>query len=108
MQLTSETRNGFLVVSVSGRMDAVTAPEFERECSALSTPGTRLVADLSGLEYISSAGLRSILATAKRLKANKGDIRFCGLQGMVLEVFEVSGFAAMFSIHPNQEAAVAV
>lgn len=100
MEFVTEKNGDALAIKVSGRMDAVTAPEFEQACQKQIDAGAKkVVADLSGLEYISSAGLRSILATAKKLKSVGGEIRFCGLSGMVQEVFSVSGFASMFKIH---------
>lgn len=97
-----------LVVAVSGRMDAITAPEFDAQCQEwLAAGDVNVIADLSGLEYISSAGLRSILSAAKRLKGAQGGLTFCSLSGMVEEVFVVSGFAAMFTLHPTLEDALA-
>lgn len=99
MDFSTENKGDALVLKVSGRMDAVTAPEFEKECDTHITAGAKkIICDLSGLEYISSAGLRSILASAKKLKAAQGEIAFCCLQGMVQEVFSVSGFSSMFKI----------
>jgi len=105
----SNSRHGDkLVVTVAGRMDAITAQEFDTQCRQwLAAGDTRIIADLSGLEYISSAGLRSILSAAKQLKAAQGSLAFCKLSGMVEEVFVVSGFAAMFTIHPTLEEALA-
>ncbi|MBN2141168.1 MAG: STAS domain-containing protein [Desulfovibrionaceae bacterium] len=100
MELKCTKDSGRLVVAVKGRMDAVTAPDFEKGCAAEIDRGEKdMIVDLGGLEYISSAGLRAILSTAKRLKAAGGGIRFCSLKGMVQEVFTVSGFSSMFPIH---------
>lgn len=107
MDFKTEKKGDFLVVTVAGRMDAVTAPDFEKNCAeAIDGGETALVVDLGGLEYISSAGLRGILATAKRLKAKDGKIAFANLSGMVQEVFAISGFTAMFSVHKTVEEAV--
>ena len=87
------------VLSITGRMDAVTAPEIEKGLSALVDNGEkRLIIDLKDLEYISSAGLRSLLVLAKRLKREEGNMVFANLQGHVMEVFRVSGFYALFTI----------
>ena len=66
----------------------------------------QILVDMSAVEYISSAGLRGILTSAKKLKAKGGNIQFCGLQGMVADVFKMSGFAAMFQIFDNKEQAI--
>ena len=95
------------VVSVKGRIDAVTAPEFEKELSNLISDGVKkLVINLGDLEYISSAGLRSILTIAKLLKAKEGKILFSGLQGPVRDVFNISGFGAIFKIYDSEAAAL--
>ncbi len=99
MQFESAKQGKYILIKVNGRMDAASAPEFERECGSWISQGEFfLAADLSGVDYLSSAGLRSILATAKQLKLRQGEIRFCGLTGMVQEVFAVSGFASMFQV----------
>jgi len=107
MEINTIKENNIPVVSVKGRIDAVTAPEFEKNLSDLITAGDKtLLVNLSGLEYISSAGLRSILATAKRLKAENGRIIFAGLQGPVEEVFKISGFHSIFTIFDTVDAAL--
>ncbi len=105
----SNSKNGDkLVVQVSGRLDAITAAEFDAQSKQwLSDGECNVIADLSGLEYISSAGLRSILTAAKQLKGAQGQLAFCGLNGMVDEVFSVSGFSAMFPIHKTLDEALA-
>jgi anti-sigma B factor antagonist len=108
MEFESQKNGNFMVLRVKGRMDAVTAPEFESCCGKLMEGGDKaFIVDLAGLEYISSAGLRSILSAAKKLKAVQGEIRFCGLKGMVQEVFSISGFATMFPIADSVDAAIA-
>ncbi len=102
MEFDSGKQGNALVIKVKGRMDAVSAPEFEKECSDWIETGEKtLIIDLGGLEYISSAGLRSILAAAKKIKSVQGNISFCSLLGMVQEVFSISGFATMFPIHDS-------
>jgi anti-sigma B factor antagonist len=87
------------VLSITGRMDAVTAPEIEKGLLALVDNGEkRLILDLRDLEYISSAGLRSLLVLAKRLKREDGHMVFANLQGHVMEVFRISGFSALFTL----------
>lgn len=95
------------IVSVSGKMDAVTAPEYEQKLRQLIDDGEKIfVNDFSGLAYISSAGLRSILATAKALKAKDGTLLFCGLTGPVRDVFEISGFGSLFTFHDSLASAL--
>ncbi len=107
MEITTRKEKQVIVVSVQGRLDAVTAPELERKLAALIDQGeTLFLLNMSGLEYISSAGLRSILATAKKLKEKQGKIVFAGLGGTVQEVFKISGFLSIFTTFDSEEAAL--
>ena len=107
MEIQTRKGKNALVVSVKGRMDAVTAPEFEKSLSDLISKGDNMfLLDFSALDYISSAGLRSILATAKKLKEKQGKIVIAGLRGPVEEVFKISGFYSIFKIFGTEEAAL--
>jgi anti-sigma B factor antagonist len=106
MDCQSEKRGGKVVVKPSGRMDANTSQIFEAECKKWIENGEKnLIADLGGLEYISSAGLRSVLVIGKKLKATGGELSLCNLNGMVEEVFHMSGFDKIFNIFDVLEAA---
>jgi anti-anti-sigma factor len=107
MEITVRKERSAAVVSVKGRIDAVTAMEFEKGLAALMAGGDyTLVLNFSGLDYISSAGLRSILATAKQLKAKDGKMLFAALQGPVKDVFKISGFGSIFKIFETEEEAL--
>ncbi|MDD5100309.1 MAG: STAS domain-containing protein [Syntrophales bacterium] len=107
MEITVKKEGSASVVSVKGRIDALTAGEFEKGLAALMAGGDyALVVDFKGLEYISSAGLRSILSTAKQLKAKGGEMIFAGLQGPVKDVFKISGFGSIFKIFDTEEEAL--
>ena len=96
-----------LIVSIIGRLDAVSAGEFDKEMDGQIKKGeSHFILDLSRLDYVSSAGLRSILSTSKRLKENKGTMTLCGLQGSVKEVFDISGFSSIFTIYESLENAL--
>lgn len=107
MQIETEKEKNAIVISVKGKVDAVTAPEFEKALANLIAQGENtLLLNLTGLEYISSAGLRSILATAKQLKTKNGKILFSGLKGPVKDVFNISGFGTIFKIFETKEDAL--
>ena len=102
MELRSNKESSATVVSVTGRMDAITAPAFEKALNELIAAGeTRFVVDLGGLDYISSAGLRGILAIAKLLKGKGGQVSFANVEGTVKEVFDISGFGSIFRMHDS-------
>ena len=107
MEIHVSNQKNATVVSVKGRVDAVTAPEFEKNLSDLISKGeTTLLLNFGDVEYISSAGLRSILSTAKKLKEQKGKIVLTGLKGSVGEVFKISGFDSIFKIFESEETAL--
>jgi anti-sigma B factor antagonist len=97
MQIQNERRGASLVVRVSGRLDAVSSPAFEAHCQQAIERGERaLILDFGPLEYLSSAGLRSILAVAKSEGAVGGEFALANARGLVREVLEISGFLGMF------------
>lgn len=107
MEINKKKEKDVLVISVSGRIDAVTAPDFEKNLSESIAAGEKIfLLVMNQLEYISSAGLRSILAIAKVLKTKEGKMVFSGLQGPVKDVFKISGFGAIFTVHDNEEEAL--
>lgn len=93
-------------VLATGRIDSSNAATFEKDLLALyGTPETKVVVDMSGLDYISSAGLRVVLMGAKRAKAGKGRLVLSGIQPQVREVFEMSGFLKILETAADQAAA---
>ena len=107
MEIVSRKQGNATLISLKGRMDVATASDFERTCERIIQGGEKLlVFDLGSLEYISSAGLRSILGVDKKIKAQGGKLALCNLKGMVKEVFHISGFAVMFSTFDTAEAAL--
>ncbi len=107
MEISTKKDQNNVIVSIMGRMDAVTSPEFEKSLSELIAAGDiNFLINMSRLEYISSAGLRSILTIAKILKAKSGNLLFAGLQGPVKDVFNISGFGAIFKIFETEEDAL--
>ena len=108
MEIQTAKEKDTTIVKVKGRIDAVTAPEFEKRLAELMAVGEKIfILNLVGLEYISSAGLRSILATAKQLKAKEGKLLFAELQGSVKDVFKISGFGSLFKIYDSEAEALA-
>jgi len=107
MSLATRKEGGLTIVSIAGRMDAVTTGEIEHDLIEVVEGGEKkLLFDLAALEYVSSAGLRTFLVTAKRLKTLAGEMGFANLGGHVKEVFDLSGFCSMFKIFDSTEAAM--
>ena len=107
MEIREEGTRGVRVVGVCGRLDTTTSPDLDRRLQAVTDAGERrLVVDLGGVEYISSAGLRVLLLTVKRVRAGGGDLVLCALGPAVRQVFELAGFLSIFPIEASREAAV--
>ncbi len=97
-----------LLIGIKGRLDAIMAVQFDHAFDKLIQEGGKnFVLDMSALEYVSSAGLRSILSAYKKIKTAGGNLLLCGLGGMVKEVFEISGFASIFQVCDTPEDALA-
>ncbi len=97
MTISKETRDGTLTVTVSGRLDTLTAPELEKQLSLSMPSADKLVLDLTDLAYISSAGLRAVLSAHKAM-SGKGGMKIVGVNDLVREVFDVTGFSKIFTI----------
>jgi anti-anti-sigma factor len=96
-----------VVLLVSGRMDAENAPQFEQKCNASIAEGlTILVVDLGELAYISSMGLRSFVSVAKTLQGKGGALRICRMNGLVKQVFEITGLIRIFPVYESIESAL--
>ncbi len=108
MELITEKQGAVVVVKLKGRLDSLTAPSFEQRCLNLLEAGeSRFAVDMGELEYISSAGIRSLLNVADMLKAKDGGLALSRISGMVEKVFEIAGVPSMFSLYPTLEEAVA-
>lgn len=102
LDMSTRTDGEATVVTVEGSVDAVTAPRLSEALDAQVEAGkVHLVVDLSAVDYISSAGLRTILATLKRARGRGGDLRLAGVQGEVQKVFELSGFTSILSFYDD-------
>jgi stage II sporulation protein AA (anti-sigma F factor antagonist) len=107
MEFQTRKEANATIVTITGRLDAVTTPDYEKRVRALIEGGDNcFVVDFGQLDYISSAGLRGLLVTAKLLKASGGTIRFANVGGNVRSVFDMSGFVSMFPIDDSVAAAV--
>ena len=95
------------VVQLRGKVDATSAPSVEQALvGAIDQGEKKLVIDCAGLDFISSAGLRSLLLAVKKMKAEGGSIGLAALQPHVKEVFDISGFSSLFVIHGSKADAV--
>ena len=106
MEIETSQDRGVNIVKLAGRFDAQSAGQVDEGLQKAMAGGDKLLVDMSRVEYISSAGLRVLLTSAKRVNAKAGKLTLCGLQPYVLEVFDVAGFTSIFQIQPDAAAAL--
>lgn len=97
MTIEKKMENGNVTLTVSGRLDTTTAPELEKTVDSVLDGTKELVFDMTGLEYISSAGLRVILKAQKAMNA-QGSMKLTGVNDSIMEVFDITGFLDILTI----------
>lgn len=97
MLITKTTEDNKLNVKIEGRLDTTTAPELEAALDGAIDEANELVFDLEGLEYLSSAGLRILLASQKKM-ASKGGMKVTKVNDVIMEIFEITGFSDILTI----------
>lgn len=97
MEIVKKAEDGKLTVSVTGRLETTTAPLLDAEVRAIGTDVMELVLDFSKLEYVSSAGLRVILAAQKAMSARKGSLKLAGVNSAVKKVLDITGFSPLLT-----------
>ncbi len=104
-----ERKEGIVgVISLSGRLDAYSANDIEAKLnSMIDMTQIQLAVSLERLEYISSSGLRVLLAALKKTRKQQGDIKLACLKPSIKEVFDIAGFTQLFSIFDTEESAIA-
>jgi anti-sigma B factor antagonist len=98
MTINKKTDGTTLEIALEGRLDTMTSPELEAELNKSLSGVESLVFDFSKLDYISSAGLRVLLSAHKLMAKQQGSMKVVHVNEIVMEVFEVTGFADILTI----------
>ncbi len=106
MKTEIKKKDNYTILKVTGRIDTMTAGSFETEIMKTLEKENSIIIDCSGLEYISSSGLRVFLLAQKKTGATGGNLKLCNLQPFIKEVFDISGFSTIFTIYPGLEEAM--
>ncbi len=107
MKVSKEKVNDTLVLTVEGRLDTTQSDAFEKDIMQILEQGDKkIILDCSGLNYISSSGLRIFLIIQKKMMSTGGQLSICNLQPTIMEIFDMSGFSMVFTIHPDLETAL--
>lgn len=108
-QVSSKQLKRVDLVEVTGRVDSSSAPEFEGVIQKIVDAGRyRIVVDLTGVEYMSSAAFRVLISSLKQVKkgTRRGNIHLSGVSPKLMEVFKLGGFDELFKFYPTQADAV--
>jgi len=107
MELTAERSGATLIAKTDGRVDGTNATEFQDALKGAVDPADKaVILDFEDLTYISSAGLRVILLTAKDMRTANVKFAVCSLSQSVRDVFTISGFDQIIDIHPDKQTAL--
>ncbi|MBE7374435.1 STAS domain-containing protein [Pseudomonas lopnurensis] len=107
MNITETLEGSTLILALHGRLDSTTAKSLEDVLPERMQVSPALIVDLAEIQYVSSAGLRVILKAAKVAKSSGNRLVLAGLAPQVHEVFQVSGFTALFNIQEDRSQALA-
>lgn len=104
MDIVETRQHQITIFSLAGRLDSNSSPELDRRIVSAMEEGSRnFVLECQRLDYITSAGLRVVVKTAKKLKPVSGRIVLCAMADYVKEVFEIAGFDSFLPILPTLE-----
>jgi anti-sigma B factor antagonist len=109
MEITTQTFKRCDLIQATGRVDSATAPKLAEAMDSVVNAGRyRIVFDMSGLEYMSSAGMRILITTQKKCKQyNRGEVVLALVPQRIYEALELAGFLPLFQFYDNLPAATA-
>ena len=107
LEVKANEVKGVVVVKLLGNLDTNTAPDAESEINNWLEKGTqKMVINLEETKYVSSAGLRIFLATAKKMTASAGAVKLCCPNEVVQEILDISGFSTILDVKKTEEEAL--
>ncbi len=107
MNIDVRHENGIVVVAVTGSVDALTSGNLSSVIATqLAHQGVNVVIDVTGVEFMSSAGLRTLLSAAKEARSNGGDLRVASSNPGIDKILAMSGFTSIAKVFNNAQDAV--
>lgn len=104
MEAQVEEKGDIIVVRVQGRLDAASSPQLEKRINSIIEAGHfKLILNLSGVDYLSSAGMRLMLSVSKKLKNLEGKVVACSLSEDVMDVIKMAGFHQVLELYPSED-----
>lgn len=102
-----ELRGDVLIIRIRGRLDAVSSPHAEKTiCDSVENGQSKVLLDMSGVSYLSSAGLRMLLSTTKKLRSFSGRLVVCSTKPNVMDVLKISGFDHVLNLCDTEDDAL--
>jgi anti-sigma B factor antagonist len=108
MEIEFEQVDGVTVATLVGELDGRTAPIVQEKLLALPSPDGKVLLDMRGVSYISSAGLRALLMLYRQIAGNQGQVALCGLSDGIKDVMSITGFLEFFAAYDTIEEGVAM
>ena len=106
MEIAEKIIRDIRIISINGRIDTVTSKDLEAKLNeAIEEKNEKIIINLEKVDYISSVGLRVLLAALKKLKQNHASLPLVSLQPFVQNIFKITGLDKIFQIFPTEEAA---
>lgn len=106
MELTTDTRDGYAVITIAGRLTATGAPQLRRAVSDLVTDGeARIVVDMTDLEFVDSSGLGALVGGLKSARVAGGDLRIASVPEAVRTVLHLTNLDRVLRDYPTPESA---
>ena len=107
LEIKVSEQNDIAIISLVGNLDTNTAPDAESEINGwLEKQTKKMVVSLEETKYVSSAGLRVFLATAKKMTASGGAVKFCSPNEVVKEILDISGFSTILDVKITLDEAI--
>lgn len=107
LNVTSETKGNVAVIGVSGRVDGFSAPQLDDALQgAIKDKHNKIVVDLGGTEFMSSAGMRALLKARLEVQDKKGELRLAAPSDYLLDSLKLVGLDKLFHIYPSRDAAM--
>jgi len=107
LEMSNKNVGDITVIQLEGKMNTATSSDADAHLSQLIAGGSnKLILNMEGVDYISSSGLRVILASGKKISASGGGLAFCNLNPSVGEVFRISGFNSIFRVFGSEQEAL--
>lgn len=104
MEAQVEEKGDVIVVRLEGRLDAASSPQMEKQINSIIDAGHfKIVLNFAGVDYLSSSGMRLILAATKKLKNLEGKLVACNINDEVMDVIKMTGFHQVLEIYPSEE-----